>query len=110
MTVPLQRGKVFFEDVHALLQGFRKTFLLKLQDAFNVCLVFCQFRIGVTHLRNQRRNHLVEEQLLHAQLVAVAYGTPDDATQYVAAAFIGWQHAIDYKKAAGTNMVREDPQ
>ena len=75
-----------------------------------MCLVLCQLRIGITHFPDQGCDQFIEKRFLHTQLVAMAYCTPDDATQYVAPTFIGWQYAIDNKKGTGTNMVGENPQ
>ena len=68
-------------------------------------LLGLEFRERLTHLGNQRRNDLVEEHTLGAQLVAVTAGATDDAAQHIATSFVGRQYAVGNQKAAGTNMV-----
>ena len=88
----LDRG---IEDFHALFQRFRESFFFELERLFHLLLLLAQFRIGFAHFRIKRVNQLVEKKSFLAQLETVAYGPANDPAQYVAAAFVRRQYAVD---------------
>ena len=49
----------------------------------------------------------MEKRLAHAQLVTVANGAADNATQHIAASFITRNHAVRQEEGAGANMIRQ---
>ncbi len=100
-----QLGQILLEDAQALIQSLGELFLLGLEHPFDMRLLGLEFRERPPHLGNQRRNDLVEEHALGAQLVAVTAGATDDAAQHIATTFVGRQYAVGNQKAAGTNMV-----
>src|SRR5690606_11455355 len=101
----LELRQILLKDAQALLQRLGKLLFFGLEHTFDVRLLGFQLREGVAHLGHQRRDDAVEEGTAGAQLVAVPAGAADDATQHVAAALVGRQHAVGNQKAAGTDMV-----
>ena len=98
------------KDPHAGVQGLGKALLLGQQRAVDQLALGDQFRVGLAHRLDQRRQHGVEERLLLAQHPAVAQGPADDPAQHIAAALVGRQDAIDDQEAAGADVVGDDPQ
>src|SRR5450830_172490 len=103
--VALQAGEVLLEDLQALFQGLGELLFFSLEHALDVRLVLGEFREGFAHLGDQRRDDLVEEAAVGAQLVTVAAGATDDTAQHVATAFIRRQHAVGNQETAGTDVV-----
>ncbi len=98
-------GQVLFENLQALLQGLGELLFLGLQHTFDMRLLLLELREGVAHLGDQRRDDPVEEAALRAQLVAMTARATNDATQHVAASFVGGRHAVGDEEAAGADMV-----
>src|SRR5690606_18732370 len=84
----LQSGDRFLEDLHPLVQSLGEPGLFLRQHLFNVCPRLDEFRVSVAHFLAQRTDKLVKEAFRRAELFTVTYGTPDDAPQHVAAAFV----------------------
>ena len=99
-----------FENLHASIERLGKALLFFLQDFLDVRLRFLQLGIGIAHLLCERRDQFVEEQLVGAELLAVANGAADDAAQHVAPALVAWQHAVDDQEGAGADMIGDDVQ
>src|SRR5690606_27275275 len=69
-----------------------------------------QLGIGLAHLGHEVGHQLVEERLGLAQLVAVAQGPAHNAAQYVAAAFVAGNDAVDDQEGARADVIGNDLQ
>jgi hypothetical protein len=85
--------------------GLEEAFLLLPEHLGDAAFGGAQFRIGLAHLRHQRRHQLVEEGRACAQLVAMADGTAGDAAQHIAAAGVAGNHAVADRERAGADVV-----
>ncbi len=103
--ITLEACQIGFKNFQALLQGLGKLLFFSLEHALDVRLLRRQLREGVAHLGHQCRDDLIEEAAVGTQLVTVTAGAADDATQHIAAALVGRQHAVGDQKAARTDMV-----
>jgi hypothetical protein len=100
----------FLEHAHALLQRFGETLFLAAQRGLDERLLLRELRIRLAHLAHQRRDHLVEEELLRAELPAVAQRAPDDPAQHVATPLVRRQHAVDDEERARADVVGDHAQ
>ncbi len=103
-------GDDVLEDAQPLLQRVGEAFLLGLQHPLDMLLPGAQFRIGIAHLRHQRRNQAVKERLLLAELVTVADRTTNDAALHVAAALVARGDAVQHQEGGGADMIGDHAQ
>ena len=100
-----QFGEILLQNLQTLLQGLGKLLFLGFQHALDMSLLLHQFREGRAHFAGQGGIDLVEEGTAGTELVAVTAGAANDATQHIAAAFVGRQYAVGNQEAAGADMV-----
>ena len=105
-----QRRNGAFEQGHAVDQCFGEALFFLAQHPGHVVASRAQFRVGLAHDSVEICHQVREERLRLAQLVAVTNGATNDATQDVAAAFIGGQYAIGDEEAAGADVVCDNAQ
>ncbi len=98
------------QNSHTLRKRLREPLLLLQQNALDVLALCDQLGIGGPHLRLQGADELVEERLLHAQLVPVANSATNDAPQYVAPALSTWNNAVGNQKRARSNVIGNHSQ
>ena len=93
-----------------MFQRTRELLFFLEQHTFDLLACGAQFRIGIAHLAVESRDQLVEEAATRPQLVTVTHGATDDATQHVATAFVGGQHAIGDQEGTRADVVSHHAQ
>ena len=91
-------GNRNLENVHALVQRFGKTLFFFLEHFFDMCLCLHELGICITHFPGQRRDKFVEEQIVRAQLLAMANCATNNAPQHIAPALVARQHTVGDQK------------
>ena len=99
-----------FQNFHAGGQSLEEALFFDAQHLGDALLVGAQLGVGLAHQNHQVRHQLVEERRLLAQLVAVADGAAHDAALHIAAAFIGWNHAVAHQEGGGADVVGNHAQ
>src|SRR5690554_4345818 len=107
--IALKPGQRLLKQTHAMLKSARKLLLLLEQNAFDLPTRFAQFRIGTSHLGIQRCHQLMEERLIGAQLMTMAYRPAHNPAQYIAAALVGGQYPVGNQESAGANVIGNYP-
>ena len=98
------------EQHHAVGEGFGEALFFGFQHALRVLAAAHELRVGIAHLLCEHRHQLVEERLLHSELVTVADRTADDPPQHVAAALVARRHAVDHQEGAGADVIGDHAQ
>src|SRR3546814_4043398 len=80
-----QSGDRLFEQLHALVERDCKAVFFGTDGLFDQLTLVVQLGIRAAHDFGQRRNQLVEERAVQAELVPVADRTTHDAKQDIAA-------------------------
>ena len=99
-----------FQHFHACGKGAAKLLFFRQQGFLDAGLLAPQFRVGLTHLLDQRGHHRREERLVLPQLMAMAKRTTDDAAQHIATPFVGRNYPIADQETGRTNMVGNHAQ
>ena len=84
--------------------------LFLLDGGFDCDTCAAEFRIGLAHLGDQRRDQLVHQRLARAEHVAMAHGAAHDAAQDITAAFIRRQDAVGHEEGRGAQVVGDDAE
>ena len=97
------------EQDQATLQGLAELGFLKLERLGDHCLRAAKFAVGVAHLADECWHEAVHQRVLGAEQMRMPHGAAHDPAQDIAAAFVGWQHAVGNQEAGCAQMVGDDP-
>ena len=98
----------FFQHFQPRFQRLRETLFFALYRLGNACFGFDDFRVGLAHFGNERRNQFVEKRLVLAEFVTVADSAAHDTTQDVTTPFVAGQDAINHEEDGGADVVGDD--
>ena len=103
-------GEHVVKDAHAAVDGLGKVLLFHPDDLGDIGLALPQLGVVAPVLPDDGVADRVEEGIVHAQELAVAGGTAEQAAQHVAPALIGGEHAVADHEGGGADVVGDDPE
>ena len=95
--------------MQAALQHRLEPGLLQFQSFHHQPLGAHQLRIGGAHLAHQRRHEAEQHRISRAHAVRMTHRAAHDPAQHVAAALVGWQHAVGHQEGRTAQMVGNHP-
>ena len=104
------RCEFALENGHTVFDGGKEPLLLLPQHVGDARLLRDEFGIGRPHLGDKIGHQAVEEGCARAELVAMADGAANDATQDVTAPFVARNHAVGDQERAGADVIGEHAQ
>ena len=93
------------QEAKTAIQRLAETGFLKLERFGDQGIGADQFRIGLSHFADQGRQQAPHQRLFGAQELGMTHCTAHDATQNIAAAFVGRQNTVSDQEARSAQMI-----